>query len=113
MTAVEARSCVPPTVRRCSVRSRCGDRANHGDDERGDEEEECDGEECGEVEGRLSARLREYALEWPDEWLGDPVKTRYQRLVRVRTEELQDEAKQQQDLEHGEEERDHAGHRPH
>ena len=90
-----------------------GDRANHGDDERGDEEEECDGEECGEVEGRRSARLREYALEWPDEWLGDPVKTRYQRLVRVRTEELQDEAKQQQDLEHGEEERDHAGHRPH
>src|SRR6266540_2039738 len=47
----------------------------------------------------------------PHQRVGHAVKTRDERLVRVRTGELEDEAEQQQDLEHGEEQGHDVGHR--
>src|SRR5687767_4877862 len=81
------------------------DRADERDDEQRDKEQEHDREQGRDVEDRRTLRLGEDALERPHQRLGRAVQRGDERLVRVRSEELEGEAQEQQHFEDREDER--------
>src|SRR5919201_5031608 len=104
---------VPPPSGRGLVgrRARARDRAHERDHERREQEEEHDRQQRRKID-RRALGLREDPLEWPHERFGHAIETVDQGLLCVSPEQLEDEAEEQQDLDHREKQRDDARHHP-